>query len=331
MFRNQVLCKEAAPLKSLAPSNWILIVLILSFCTPGIAKKTKKEKKKTPPKAVIVERKIPTPLELEQQAMKYISLSVLEGDKAHWASEATPDNPPVEILIVESPATGQKDRGNILVIARPGIYPYQARWYPGFRQQMTSKGWQILSLGLSPSPQKGQTTRSQIVQLKDVERKVIVKEQQENFTKQNTQWESQAISRGQLLTTFSNNNNVTTQAILIGVGLSAHVAGLIAADQGTQLTGLVLIDLESPPSEAANSLPDKLSQQGPILDIVTGSKSHIIRAAKRRKQLAAKAGNKDYRLVFAPAGFELDTASQSWLTATIHGWAMTSQKKSNTD
>ena len=59
--------------------------------------------------------------------MKLISLSILEGDKSHWASETLPDNPPAEILIVESPSNNQKDRGNALVIARPGIYPYQAR------------------------------------------------------------------------------------------------------------------------------------------------------------------------------------------------------------
>lgn len=271
---------------------------------------------------------LPTPEILEQTKMDHIASALPTSDTAHWPIQTSPSGTETKVILVESPYESRKERGNLLVLAPPGVYPYQARWYPGLKQHLTSQGWNFMSLGLAATPKAKQApTRHNMKDVKESKitdlKAAYAKEYQETFA----QWQSDAITRGQILTSFSSSKQNSSEEILIAVGKSAFIAGLISAEPSTKLTGLVLIDFEAPDTEEAMKLNEALSAQGPILEVVLSTNPDIRRAARKRLQTATQLGNRDYRLEFAPTGLQLSHPATPWLGQLIHGWAMTNMKE----
>lgn len=305
-----------------------VIASLVLLCAPSFAKKADEKDKKAPAISQATKRAPqPTPEMLEQAIMERIAESLPKTDTAHWPTETSPSGDQTRVILVESPFEGRTERGNLLVLAAPGTYPYQARWYPGLKQRLVTLGWHFMSLGLplEPSIQKA-PNRTSLKKLKDSKTETLQQTYEQELSQAFEKWQSQSTTRGQLLTSFSSANKNASEEVMIAVGKSAYIAGLMAAEANAKLTGLILIDFDGPNTEESEKLNEKLSAQGPILEIIFSDNPSIRRAAQRRLQKAIKAGNEDYRLEFAPRGVHLSHSATPWLAQLIHGWALSNTK-----
>lgn len=306
-----------------------LLLTLACFYQPQ-AVAAKKDTKKTEPPATLEERfKEPSMSELEQQEFNLISTSIKGDDLSYWPEETTPQGATSKVLLVESPYLAYKEHGNALIMAAPGIYPYQARWYNELTNELNNLGWNALSLGLQPNPKtRSVPNRESYSKMTPEELKTFNAEAKQMKETAIETWLNSSKMRTQLLVSFSNNREAPLD-ILIAEGLSAHVAGLAAAEPNTQLTGLVLINLQSPSDTAQQELEQSLTTQGPILDITFNPNRKTRAEAVGRKQGAIKAGNTDYRIAFAPPGMHFDNTAAPWLATLIHGWAVANDPQKN--
>jgi len=313
---------------------YVLAILTLCFSGFAIGKDIQKDKSTQPQvkDSAIASGQVsvaPPPNAQEQTLLHHLADSLAQTNKAHWLPiKAQPasieqDQSATQLLLIESLPKGTTVRGNALVLTKPGLYPYQAIWYDNFQTSLTHFGWALMTVGLTNTPTTDYPSRmaNQSIDL-DTQLKVLVEQYEKNYT----QWTNASVQRGQQLTSFSKEQATAEQEILIAHGLGGYIAGLLASEPDSNLSGLVLIDYQAPKSEAGNKLNDKLSEQGPILEVIFASSSSLIaQNARDRQRQAVLAGNMDYQVIQAAAGIVLDQNSAVWLARRIHGWALSNK------
>lgn len=307
----------------LASLSWILL------CTSVLAQEPPPANAPATPPAtqpVAVPRQAATIQQEEQKTMKLLSQALMGDDKAHWLTETDANGETLEVLLVESPHEGIEKRGNIIILAAPGVYPYQARWYPALRQRLLDLGWTIFSSGLS-TPPDGVAAPNR-ASIKEAVKTAELNTKQQKAYQENLQtWLDQSLTRGNAITAQAKSVGAADKNFLIAFGLSAHVAALVASETGIDLSGLVIVNLTSPDKTEQLAFNEKLTMKGPVLDIIFERNSMLAHDAEKRKRAAKAAGRDDYRLVMAPPGQALGPAAMSWLAKSIHGWAHSSQIK----
>lgn len=302
---------------------WIPCLFAIALCPAGALAKGQKDLDTTNSPSQTEDSKPPLAYAIEKTIMQQLAGSIPKGGAVHWATQASDDGP-LEVLMVKSDYRGREERGNMLILAKPGTYPYQARWYSSVSTTLIQRGWNVLSTGITPLPSRTDVPQRSTNTLTDEELQAEITEHQKANSQALEAWDDRAKNRGLLLLAFSNANLNTPDQILAGFGQSAYIAGLMAAEPNSQLSGLVLINFETPSNIVNTELDETLGGQGPILEIVTSSDPKIREGARRRYQIALGLGNSDYRLEFSPVHL---SSTASWLGTQIHGWAMSHRKQ----